>query len=304
MIAKSPIFLACLLPLGARAWSFDGPNDQTHPGPGGRYGIYQFVHGGSANPTKFSTWVCLGRTGVRGPAINWEVKDPRFTGLRELWASEYYATNTLPATWTPRNRPPTTRDVGAFLQFNLQRDGSFIPSFIERFGLPTRYLTARASAEGITLGIDGPLFPPVPSQGQDFLVYDLPTGQSVALYVPKWPASEFTTAAIIDFTGNLLVPNMVELELPRMVMPRKLSADVGGKVTAPDATGGTATIGTWTMRDRQLIISTTLRNTEAVSEHDSIWLGGVEYVADMFINDQQIICDPVAGQTEKPKAGK
>ncbi len=284
-------------------------NDQTHPGPGGRYGISQCVTHSSHAPTKVCTWVCSGATAARVPSIDREVDDPKATGLRQLWALECYTTSPLPQVWVPLKTAPTTREIAEFLHFNLQKDGAAIPAFIARYGLPDRYLTWRwDKGQILSAGSNSAPFPPDDSlQGPDFLVYDLPSGHAVVLYVPKPPATNFCTSIIIDSKGNLLIPNMVELLLPqppKVVPPRKLTAEPSGEITVPDATGGKETIGTWTLEDHQLIITTRLRNRDAVLEHDSIWLGGVGYVADILVNDHEIVCDPLPGQVGAPRIGK
>jgi hypothetical protein len=242
---------------------------------------------------------------MQGP----DYDDPKATGLRQLWALGCYTTNSLPQVWLPPKTPPTTPEIAEFLQFNLQKAGASIPAFIVRYGLPDRYLSG-GWAKGQILAVgsnSAPFLRDDSLQGPDFLVYDLPSGHAVVLYVPKPPAINFSTSIIIDSKGDLLIPNMVEVLLPqppKVVPPRKLIAEPSGKITVPDASGGKETIGTWTMEGRQLIITTTLRNTDAVLEHDSIWLSGVEYVAGILVNDREIICDPVAGQAGNPEAEK
>jgi hypothetical protein len=301
MIAKAAIWIVCLVPLGAAAFSMDVFNDQTHLGPGGRYGVSQCITHNSHAPNKVCTWICSGATGVWVPSIDYEIDDPKATGLRQLWALGCYATNSLPQVWLPPKTPRTTPEIGEFLHFNLQKDSASIPAFIERYGLPDRYLTGSwAKRQVLALGSNSaPFLPDDSLRGPDFLIYDLPSGHAVVLYVPKPPAVAFITSIIIDAKGNLLIPNMVELLLPqppKLAPPRKLIAEPDGKITVPDASGGKETIGTWTMRDRQLIVTTTLRNGDAVLEHDSIWLGGVEYVPDIMVNEHEIICDLFAGR--------
>jgi hypothetical protein len=108
------------------------------------------------------------------------------TTLRKTWASRSYTTNTIPAPWRPANTPPTVTDVGAFESFSLRTETLSIQKFIARFGLPSRYLaTSKPGA-------------------QDFLIYDLPSGHAVALYVPKPPAGSFAALAIIASDGSLV----------------------------------------------------------------------------------------------------
>jgi hypothetical protein len=291
------LLITCAFPVAAAAWSADVHNDQTHGELGGVYGIYQFMTVSTTRPDQVSSYVCAGNVAIFVPAIRSRIDGPTNSGLRELWSLSNYRTNPLPSSWIPEKTPPQTLDAHEFEKFNPTHGGFAIRDFIGRFGLPNRYLTGQWKkgelsrlAEHEPTRDDTHLL-----QGPDFLIYDLPSGHAVVLYVPKPLATNFTTAIIIDSKGDLLFPNMVELLLPQPPKPRKLTAQPDGKVTAPDANGGPVTVGTWTMRDRQLIVTTTLRNREAVSSCDSIWHGGVEFVADILVNDHEIICDPVAG---------
>ncbi len=310
MIWSKSIILACALPMTAGAFGMIEENDQTHPGPGGAYGIYQSIRHSSTLPAPIvSSVVCSGASAVRVPSIDYRIDDPKFTGLRQLWALTNYSTNALPIFWQPRKVPVAVPDVNSFLGFATGTEGFSIPSFIERYGFPSRYLTGMWKAGQVAAMYRSV---PIPDethslQGPDFLIYDLPSGHAVVLYVPKPPATHFTTAIIIDSKGDLLIPDMVELLLPqppKVVAPRYLTAQPDGQLTAPDASGNTETIGTWTMRDHRFIVTTTLRNSDAVGPHDSIWFGGVEYVPDIMINDHEIICDPVGGPARPPNGEK
>ena len=108
------------------------------------------------------------------------------TTLRKAWASRSYTTNSVPAPWRPAGIPLTATNVTAFEGFSLQTGSLSIQKFITRFGLPSRYLTT--SKPG----------------GQDFLIYDLPSGHAVALYAPKLPAEEFAACVIITSDGSLV----------------------------------------------------------------------------------------------------
>jgi hypothetical protein len=108
------------------------------------------------------------------------------TTLRMTWASRSYTTNAIPAAWLSANIPPIATDVSAFESFSLKTDSLSIQKFITRFGAPTRYLTT--SKPG----------------GQDFLIYDLPSGHTAALYVPKPPAESFAACVIITSDGSLV----------------------------------------------------------------------------------------------------
>ncbi len=309
MRTKFLAWAACGLPIAAAAFSIDIQNDQTHRELGGVYGIYQSIVLSTTRPDQVASYVCSGEVAVFVPAIHDRIEGPTNSGLPELWALSNYRTNPLPSVWIPEKAPPPTQDVHEFEKFTPSKGGFSIRDFIGRFGSPSRYLTGQWR-KGEVYRLEG--HEPIPDdrhllQGPDFLIYDLPSRHAVALYVPKPPAANFTTSIIIDSKGNLLIPNMVELLLPqppRLIPPSKLTAESNGKITMPDASGGKETIGTWTMRDRQLVVTTTLRNSDAVSSQDSIWLGGVEYVADIMVNEHEIICDPVARQGGTPHGEK
>ncbi len=108
------------------------------------------------------------------------------TTLRKMWASQHYTTNSVPASWRPASIPSTAMNLSAFESFSLKAGSLSIQKFITRFGLPSRYLTT--SKPG----------------GQDFLIYDLPSGHAAALYVPKPPADSFAACVIITPSGSLV----------------------------------------------------------------------------------------------------
>jgi hypothetical protein len=108
------------------------------------------------------------------------------TTLRKLWTAPHYTTNAVPTAWRPAKIPPNASDLAAFERFSLRTDSMSIPKFVARYGLPGRYLTTKK---------DG---------GQDFLIYDLPSGHAVALYVPKPPADTFSACVIITSDGSLV----------------------------------------------------------------------------------------------------
>jgi hypothetical protein len=59
-----------------------------------------------------------------------------------------------------------------------------IRAVVDRFGTPDRYLVSRRGDES------------------DFLIYDLPSGHAVALYVLRPPEDHFAAAVIIDANGK------------------------------------------------------------------------------------------------------
>jgi hypothetical protein len=114
------------------------------------------------------------------------VADSDKTSLRKMWASSHYATNSVPAAWRPAKIPTAVSDVGAFERYSIPKDGACISRFIARFGMPSRYLTTKRAG------------------GQDFLIYDLPSGHAVALYVYKPPGDHFGACVIITSDGSLV----------------------------------------------------------------------------------------------------
>lgn len=125
-------------------------------------------------------------------AIDWS-DDPRTktdadegkTALRKLWLSPDYTTNSVPTIWCPQRVPTPVTNVAEFERFPASESFS-IPKFIARYGLPSRYLKTERN------------------HGQDFLIYDLPSGHAVALYVPKPPIETFAAAVIITSDGSLV----------------------------------------------------------------------------------------------------
>lgn len=108
------------------------------------------------------------------------------TTLRKLWSTNQYSTNSLPSAWRPADIPATESNLSAFVNFSLRENSLSISNFIAKYGLPNRYLSTKQN------------------NGQDFLIYDLPSGHSVALYVSKPPATTFGACAIITANGSLV----------------------------------------------------------------------------------------------------
>jgi hypothetical protein len=109
------------------------------------------------------------------------------TTLLSLWASRDYQVEPFPDVWRPETIPPTVREVALFKGFDLKQAGSTITSFVARYGIPDRYSVTQKS------------------DGQNFLIYDLPSGHSVGLYVRKPPYKTFSAVVIIDSGGNLVL---------------------------------------------------------------------------------------------------
>ena len=106
--------------------------------------------------------------------------------MRVAWASPDDSTDSIPAAWKPRAAPPTTSDVRQFERFCLQDNGLCISNLFARYGLPNRDLTTQQP------------------QQWDFAIYDLPSRQAVALYVPKPPADRFGAFVIMKPDGDAL----------------------------------------------------------------------------------------------------
>ena len=114
------------------------------------------------------------------------VGDSDKTSLRKMWASPHYITNAVPSVWLPPKVPARASDVKAFEDYASRREGLSIRRFIARYGLPNRYLTTKRRGEN------------------DFLIYDLPSGNAVALYAPKPPNDSFAACVIITKDGSLV----------------------------------------------------------------------------------------------------
>src|SRR5262245_5255281 len=105
------------------------------------------------------------------------------TTLRKMWASSQYTTNSFPVAWRPAKMPATASDVRVFERFSVPTDSMSVSNFVARFGLPSRYLTTKRA------------------DGQDFLIYDLPSGHAVALYVYNPTNDHFGACVIITSDG-------------------------------------------------------------------------------------------------------
>lgn len=106
------------------------------------------------------------------------------TTLRHLWASHAYKPKPIPDVWRLSTTPPTERDLDAFRRFTSRVFA--VSAFISHFGVPDRYLVTSQRDQS------------------DFLIYDLPAGATVALYVSKPPHDSFGAAVIIDARGKLI----------------------------------------------------------------------------------------------------
>jgi hypothetical protein len=118
--------------------------------------------------------------------VNVHFVDAGETTLRSIWTSPNYCAKPFPDEWRPKLCPSTVREMVAFMDFDLKSAGVSIPNFVACFGSPDRYLVARQN------------------NGQNFLIYDFPTGQSLALYVHEPPDNKFSAIVIVDSAGNLV----------------------------------------------------------------------------------------------------
>ena len=104
--------------------------------------------------------------------------------LRRLWASRAYTRQPVPEAWRVYSIPVAARDLDAFRRYTPTQ--FTVSEFVSRFGVPDRYLAARQRDQW------------------DFLIYDLPSGAAVALYVREPPHDSFGAAVIIDAQGKLI----------------------------------------------------------------------------------------------------
>jgi hypothetical protein len=100
--------------------------------------------------------------------------------LRKYWRR--FSRAPIPAEWQS-SAPPRDRDVASFEKFAFPR--SSIRAVIDRFGTPDRYLVSRR-------------------ENFDFLIYDLPSGHSVVMYVTHHRLDQWVAAVIIDSHGKLI----------------------------------------------------------------------------------------------------
>jgi hypothetical protein len=102
-----------------------------------------------------------------------------------MWRSPKYAKDSIPAVWLPAKIPPAVTNLAAFertpksLRFRIKK-------FIGRYGMPSRYLRSTKDDDW------------------NFLIYDLPSGHSVALYVGKPPNDWIEVISVLTPDGSLL----------------------------------------------------------------------------------------------------
>jgi len=102
------------------------------------------------------------------------------------WLSRHgYVQKPFPLEWRPAHPPKTETDVVAFEKYDLRTESFIIPDFVARYGIPQRYLVS-------------------PREKQQSLIYDLPSGHSVELFVHQPPEIIILAAAILDSRGKLV----------------------------------------------------------------------------------------------------
>ena len=108
------------------------------------------------------------------------------TSLRSLWSSSAYVeVKPFPSAWLSDQTPLTELSFAAFQR--LEAKDLSIRILISRFGKPMRYL--------------------VPTKKKNefgFIIYDLPSGHSVAAYVSEPPRDGIGAIVMIDPKGKLL----------------------------------------------------------------------------------------------------
>lgn len=112
-----------------------------------------------------------------------DAREPRT--LPALWSSAAYSeVKPFPSIWLP---PSVPLRVLAFSEYEkLDAHSLSIRAVISRFGRPTRYLT------------------PTKKNEFGFMIYDLPSGHSVAAYVCEPPSDWIAAIALLDPNGRVL----------------------------------------------------------------------------------------------------
>jgi len=98
----------------------------------------------------------------------------------------------IPKAWIPDSIPAKGNEMKAFLDLNeskeFQAKGLLISHLIELCGMPSTYMVTRNSKADIS----------------NYLVYDLPSGEIIVLYVSAPSVKYFGAAAAYDSKGKLL----------------------------------------------------------------------------------------------------
>ena len=106
------------------------------------------------------------------------------TTLRKLWRSDRFSSAPVPAQWQASTERSRDRELAAFQRFAFPRMS--IRAVVDRFGTPDRYLVSQKHDD------------------LNFLIYDLPSGHALALYVSRSPQDHFAAAVLIDSHGEAL----------------------------------------------------------------------------------------------------
>jgi hypothetical protein len=110
------------------------------------------------------------------------------TALRSYWSAKHFVSRPIPEAWQAKAEQPTEQKLSEYMKFDL-KSGFSVSKIVARYGTPTRYLAAKN-----------------PEKDRDnFLIYDLPSGHSVALYVHDPPDDRCGPLVIIDAEGNDLL---------------------------------------------------------------------------------------------------
>jgi hypothetical protein len=102
------------------------------------------------------------------------------------WSASYYHEQPIPDIWRGDGTIERQTDVAAYQAFTFRDSPPSVKAFIARFGPPSRFLVSKR-----------------PDHTR-FLVYDLPSGHSVGLYVSEPPDDAFGAAVIFDRRGELI----------------------------------------------------------------------------------------------------
>lgn len=98
----------------------------------------------------------------------------------------------IPEFWIPASFPQEGNAMKAFLALNESKefrpDGHLVSRLIQLCGKPSTYMVAKSPKKGTW----------------NYLVYDLPSGETIIVYVSEPPAKSFGAAAAYDSKGKLL----------------------------------------------------------------------------------------------------
>jgi hypothetical protein len=113
--------------------------------------------------------------------VSVSAREPRFP-----WSGRDYSEHPIPDVWRGDGSIERQKDVTSYQAFTLRDSPISIRAFIARFGPPSRYMVSKRSDHS------------------RFLVYDLPSGHMVGLYVGEPPADWFGAVVIFDSRAELV----------------------------------------------------------------------------------------------------